>query len=79
MSGRNEAAGSAPTPSLSTRILSSQGSRLSELRGREHARLSCLPAFTLAVFAPRKACSVTLQSPSPRPLLLEAPLDFLFA
>lgn len=32
-SGRNEGAGSAPTPSLSTHILSSQGSRLSELRG----------------------------------------------
>ena len=55
------------------------GSCLSELLGaHKHARLSCFSAFTLAVSAPRKAFSVTLQSPTQRPLVVEASLDFHF-
>lgn len=71
LGGRNERAGSTLTPSLSALIPSSQGSRLSELWGPQARPPLRLPAFTLAVSAPRKACSATLQSPT-QP---EAPLD----
>ena len=60
------------TRGLSVHIPSSQGSRLSELWGPQASPPLCLPAFTLAVSAPRKACSATLQSPTLRPLVPEA-------
>lgn len=74
---RQLGAGVGGTRGLSVHIPSSQGSRLSELWGPQASPPLCLPAFTLAASAPRKACSATLQSPTLRPLLPEALPDVL--